>query len=83
LITRIGSRERTNFNYGFELTVGERPYLFFVNTHEELVNWTRMFRLIVEMNTRKLPVTLINPFDYEQLRRNNSVKVVAETPVRE
>jgi hypothetical protein len=65
LITNYGTKESTFFRYGFELTIAERQYLFFVNTYEEFGNWTRLFKLIVEMNIRKIPVTLINPFDYE------------------
>ena len=67
LITNYGTKETTFFRYGFELTITERQYLFFVNTYEEFANWTRLFKLIVEMNNRKIPVTLINPFDYELL----------------
>lgn len=50
IFSRMGSRDRTKFAYGFELDIGKRPFLFFVNTYEELVNWKRLFSLIIEMN---------------------------------
>lgn len=70
LITSIGSRQTSKFDFGFEIIIGDQAQeklLIFVNTKEEFNNWTRLFSLIVEMNEKKIPVTLINPFDYEQL----------------
>lgn len=57
--------EKIEFNYAFELTIGDKDLLFFVKTKPEFLNWIRLFSLIVEMNKRKIPATLVNPFDYE------------------
>ena len=68
LIQTVGTKQNTKFKYGFELVVDKRPYLFYLNDQDEFANWSRLFGLIVEMNTRKIPVTLINPYDYENLK---------------
>lgn len=65
LISSVRSQQTTKFTYGIELTINDRSLLFFLNTKEEFSNWTRLFKLIVEMNERRIPVTLINPWDYE------------------
>jgi hypothetical protein len=75
LITSLGTKENTNFKFGFELTVNLRTYLFYVNDRDEFNNWTRLFGLIVEMNARKIPVTLINPYDYENLKLGKTTNI--------
>ena len=58
------------WKYGFEVTINERPYLFYVQTPAEHSLWVRIFSILIEMNERKIPVTLVNPFDYENYMKN-------------
>lgn len=53
-------------DFGIELTFDEEKcLLFYVKTQIEHSLWLRSFKLIEEMNRRKIPVTLVNPFDYD------------------
>ena len=39
--------------------------MFFVLSQLEYTLWLETFKLVLEMNLRKIPVTLVNPFDYD------------------
>jgi len=46
---------------------GDKRLLFFLKYQLDYDIWLKVFRTIVEMNTRRIPVTLVNPFDYLNL----------------
>jgi hypothetical protein len=41
--------------------------MFFLKSQIEYSLWMKVFKLIEEMNRRKIPVILVNPFDYENI----------------
>jgi len=41
--------------------------MFFLKSQIEYSLWMKAFKLIEEMNRRKIPVILVNPFDYENI----------------
>jgi hypothetical protein len=41
--------------------------MFFEKSQIEYSLWMKVFKLIEEMNRRKIPVILVNPFDYENI----------------
>ena len=63
-------------NYGIDITFQEeKSLLFYVQTQIEFSLWLRAFKLIEEMNQRKIPVTLVNPFDYDNFVNTHSRQV--------
>lgn len=67
-----------DYKFGFELTFAEdKELMFYVKSQIEYKNWVRVFQLIEEMNKRKIPMTLVNPYDYEHLLK---VLIAKQTP---
>jgi hypothetical protein len=62
------TRDVEKFQMGIDLHFdGDKRLLFFLKNQLDYSIWIRVFRTIVEMNTRRIPVTLVNPFDYLNL----------------
>ena len=56
------------FEFGIELKFQEdKSLMFFLKSQIEHALWMKVLKLIEEMNKRKIPVTLVNPFDYENI----------------
>jgi hypothetical protein len=53
--------------------------MFFVSSKIEWSIWLDVLRLIAEMNQRRIPVTLVNPFDYQNFIVHHSR--LAHSPV--
>jgi hypothetical protein len=54
--------------FGIELKFQEdQSLMFYLKSQIEHALWMKVLKLIEEMNKRKIPVTLVNPFDYENI----------------
>ena len=69
LFSKDDNKDSCAWLYEFSIEMAKRTYEFRSATKEDRAHWVRIFQIIVEMNKEHVTTNFMNPFDFDQKRK--------------